>query len=106
MACIFPSAIVNDIRKCVDTGAPWKKRDIRFPGDVILPITVEDSPGTQVIGLSTTPIWCSSCGDELPKGLGVISFWFDFHPGDPRSGPHKNWMHIGKCKHAGDGVEK
>jgi hypothetical protein len=103
MAMIFPSQLVNDIRKCVQPpGTPWKKREIRFPGDVIPPICVEASPGEQQVGLSLVPIWCSSCGDELPKGLIVIRVRYDIHPGQSISDPFDSWFHMEKCKHAGD----
>jgi hypothetical protein len=106
MACIYPSTIINDIRKCVQNETTFVKRDVRFPGDVIKPITVESSPGTQQVGKLVVPIWCSSCGDELPKGLSVIHFWYDAHPGESNSDPGPAWIHIEKCKHVGDGVGK
>lgn len=101
MACIFPSALIADIRKAHATGQPLSKREIRFPGVFLGSPTTVPGPQEQQVGKTTVPVWCSSCGEPFPPDSLAIQFVYDFYPQDQRSAPTEHYLHIEKCKHAG-----
>jgi hypothetical protein len=101
MAMIFPSPMINDIRKAATTGQPIQKRDIRFPGNYLSEPRIVPSPGKQRVGKVTVPIWCGSCGGELTDGMPVISVEYDAHPGQGQSDPATHYIHVEKCQHVG-----
>jgi hypothetical protein len=102
MGMIFPSAMVADIRKAHASGAPIRKREIRFSGGYIGEPRTVPCPGPQTYGKVTVPIWCSCCGKQITEGEGCIEQLYDLYPNDPdRTGSFTSYFHIEKCKHAG-----
>lgn len=101
MAMIFPSPMINDVRKALTAGTEVPKRDIRFPGTYLGSPRIAPSPGQIPVGKVMAEVCCSSCGRVLPEGLPVIEFGYDIFPDDGRSVQEKYWIHIEKCQHVG-----
>lgn len=105
MACIFPSVMINDLRRAAAAGQQPVKREIRFPGK-FLEAHLGPAPEPWMIGEVQVFPWCSSCGGEISAGEQCIVFLYDFWPDDGRTSVSKHYVHTGKCQHAGDGVDK
>lgn len=100
---IFPSSMINDIRKAHKSGETIQKREIRFPGVYVGNPTIVPCPGPLVItDQLSVPRWCSCCGDELKTGEPVIEQVYNLYPDEPhKGGSFTSWFHQEKCTHAG-----